>query len=197
MNADGILRVTKALGDRLTQALDDANMPGKVFIGPLDDPDASGAALVLFLYRIIPSASLRNREHRVPSSTPPPAVNVFRNALPLDLYYLVTVGTTQGPSEETPLHWLGVAIQAIQAEPDVTGPAVNHEAVHVTVEPLTTDEASRIWALFPNANYRTSVAYLATPVWIDPLLPEPVAGAVVEDRLFDGQKVGKTGEAVL
>ena len=189
MKADGILRVTEALRDRLTLALAAAGMPGSVFVGPLDDPDASGAALVLFLYRIIPSASLRNREHRVPSSTPPPAVSVFRNALPLDLYYLVTVGTTQGSSEETPLHWLGVAIQAIQAEPDVTGLAVNHEAVHVTIEPLTTEEASRIWALFPNANYRTSVAYLATPVWIDPLLPEPVAAAVVEDQLLAGQKV--------
>jgi hypothetical protein len=197
MNADGILRVTKALRDRLSQALADAGMPGSVFVGPLDDPDAGGAALVLFLYRIIPSPSLRNREHRVPASTPPPAVNVYKNALPLDLYYLVTVGTTQGSSEEMPLHWLGVAIQAIQAAPDVTGAAVNHEAVHVTVEPLTTEKASRIWALFPNANYRTSFAYLATPVWIDPLLPEPVAGAVVEDHLFDGQKVEKIKEAVL
>ena len=191
MNADGILRVTKALSDRLSQALTDAGMPGSVFVGPLDDPDATGAALVLFLYRILPSASLRNREHRVPSSTPPPVVNVFRNALPLDLYYLVTVGTTQGPSEETPLHWLGVAIQALQANPDVTGAAVNHETVHVSIEPLTTEEASRIWALFPNANYRTSIAYLATPVWIDPLQLEPVAGAVVEDRLLEGQKVEK------
>ncbi|HJQ36761.1 MAG TPA: DUF4255 domain-containing protein [Thermoanaerobaculia bacterium] len=196
MNADGILRVTKALGDRLTQALSDAGMPGTVFVGPLDDPDAGGAALVLFLYRILPSASLRNREHRVPSGTPPPPVIVYRNALPLDLYYLVTVGTTPGQSEETPLHWLGVAIQALQAEPDVTGPAVNHEAVHVTIEPLTTEEAGRIWALFPNANYRTSIAYLATPVWIDPLQPEPVAGAVVQDSLLEGQKVEKIEEAV-
>jgi len=189
MNADGIFRVTRTLRDRLTQALADAGMPGSVFVGPLDDPDATGAALVLFLYRIIPSASLRNREHRVPSGTPPPLVDVYRNALPLDLYYLVTVGTTQGSSEETPLHWLGVAIQAIQAEPDLTGPAVNHEAVHLTVEPLTTEEASRIWALFPNANYRTSVAYLATPVWIDPPAPEAVAGPVVEDQLRAAQKV--------
>lgn len=188
MNADGILRVTKALRDRMNQALTDAGMPGTVFVGPLDDPDAASAALVLFLYRVIPSATLRNREHRVPSSTPPPPVLVFRNALPLDLYFLVTVGTTPGSSEETPLHWLGVAIQALQAEPDVTGPDVNHEAVHITLEPLTTEEASRIWALFPNANYRTSVAYLATPVWIDPLQPEPVAAAVVEDQLLVGQR---------
>ena len=193
MNADGILRVTKALRDRLSQALAAAGMPGTVFVGPLDDPDASGAALVLFLYRIVPSATLRNREHRVPSSPPtPPPVDVYRNALPLDLYFLLTVGTRPGQSEETPLHWLGVAMQAIQAAPDVSGSDVNHEAVHVTIEPLTTDEASRIWALFPTANYRTSIAYLATPVWIDPPRPEPPAGLVVEDQLFAGPKVAET-----
>lgn len=198
MNADGIFRVTKALRDRLTQALTDAGMPGSVFVGPLDDPDVGNAALVLFLYRIAPSATLRNREHRVPVTPPPPPappsppVNVYRNSLPLDLYYLLTVGTAPGPSsEETPLRWLGVAMQALQAAPDVTGPDVNHEAVHVTLEPLTTEEASRIWALFPNANYRTSVAYLATPVWIDPLAPEVLARIVVEDQLFAGQKVAE------
>jgi Pvc16 N-terminal domain len=191
VNADGILRVTHALSERLRQALADAGMPGTVFVGPLDDADASGAALILFLYRIAPSATLRNREHHVPSPTPPPPVRVFKNALPLDLYYLVTVGTTQGPSEETPLRWLGVAMQAIQATPDLTGAEVDHETVHVTLEPLTTEEASRIWALFPNANYRTSVAYLATPVWIDPLVPEATAAPVTEDQLFAGSKAGE------
>lgn len=191
MNGDGILRVTRALRDRLKQALADAGMPGTVFVGPLDDPDAGGAALVLFLYRIVPSATLRNREHRVPASTPPPVVNVFKNAMPLDLYYLLTVGTTAGSSEETPLHWLGVAVQALQSAPDITGTDVNHEAVHVTFESLTTEEASRIWALFPNANYRTSVAYLATPVWIDPLVPEPVAARIVEDQLVAGHKAAQ------
>lgn len=58
----------------------------------------------------------------------------------------------------------------------------------MTLEPLTTEEASRIWALFPTANYRTSVVYLATPVWIDPLLPEIVGAPVVVDVLRDGSK---------
>jgi hypothetical protein len=191
VKADAILRVTVALKKRLEDALAAALIPGIVFVGPLDDADASGAALILFLYRILPSATLRNREHRVPSSTPPPAVLVFRNALPLDLYYLVTVGTVTGSSEEAPLHSLGVAIQALQNDPDLTGTAVNQEAVHVTLESLTTDEAGRIWALFPNANYRTSVAYLATPVWIDPQDPEPEAVAVREDRLRAGEKAAE------
>jgi hypothetical protein len=188
VTADALLRITEALRDRLTAALALSGVPGTVFVGPLDDPDAGGAALTLFLYRVVPNASLRNREHRVPSSTSE-QVKVFQNALPLDLYYLLTVGSTPGASEETLLQALGFAIQALQIEPDLTGPDVNYETVRVTLEPLTTDEASRIWTLFPTANYRTSIAYLATPVWIDPPQATPSAAPVREDQLVAGSKV--------
>ena len=184
MKADAIKLVTVALQERLKAALTASGVTGTVFVGPLDDPDVGNAALILFLYRIIPNATLRNSEHRVPSSIVPPPVQVFRNSLPLDLYFLVTVGTTPGaPGEEEPLRKLGFVMQALQADPELTGAPVAQETVHVTLEPLTTEEASRIWALFPTANYRTSIAYLASPVWIDPQVPEPVAAQVVQDRL--------------
>ena len=47
--------------------------------------------------------------------------------------------------------------------------------VRVSLDPVSTEEMSRIWTLFPTANYRTSVAYVASPVWIDP--DQPPAGA--------------------
>jgi hypothetical protein len=185
MSANAIYQATRALRLRLEQVAGN----GKVFVGPLDDPDVGGASLILFLYRIMPNASLRNREHRVPSNAPPPPVVVLANPLPLDLYYLVTVGTSPGTNEEVLLRVLGSAMQSLQVDPELTGPDVGHEAVHVSLEPLTTEETSRIWALFPTANYRTSIAYLASPVWIDP--QQPVAGAslVVEDRLNVGARV--------
>jgi hypothetical protein len=189
MKGDAILRVTTALRDRLQSALDDANVPGDVFVGPLDDKDVHAAPLILFLYRIVPNPSLRNRERRVPATTPPD-VDVFRNSLPLDLFYLLTVGSAEG-SEETLLRPLGLAMQALQLRPELTGPGIHHETVRVTLEPLTTEESSRIWALFPAANYRTSVAYLASPVWIDPLEPEPSAAPVVDDRLHAGNQPGE------
>ena len=186
MSGDAIKLVTDAFRRRLEVALSRSTIPGTVFVGPLDDADASGAALVLFLYRIIPSATLRNRDHTIVTSTPPPII--FRNSLPLDLYYLVTVGTIPGSSEETLLSALGFAMQEIQVNPDLTGPTINHQTVHVSLEPLTTEESSRIWALFPTANYRTSVAYLATPVWIDPELPVPPAQPVTQDQLRAGPR---------
>ena len=185
MKADAILRVTNALRRRLEFALVSSGVPGTVFVGPLDDADSSGASLILFLYRIMPNANLRNREHRISSSGSPP-VEVFQNALPLDLYFLVTVGTTPGSSEETLLQALGSVMQALQAVPDLTGAEINNETVHVSLEPLSTEESSRIWALFPTANYRTSVAYIATPVWLDPKTPEPASAPVIQEQLYAG-----------
>jgi hypothetical protein len=190
MSANQILLVTEALRDRLSLALASSGVPGTVFVGPLDDADASGAALILFLYRIVPNASLRNREHRVPTGGVPPVL-VFQNSLPLDLYFLVTVGTTPGSSEETLLRALGFAMQSLQVDPNLSGPNVGHETVHVSLESLTTEEASRIWALFPTANYRTSIAYLATPVWIDTPLPMSIGAPVMQDQLLAGSKVAE------
>jgi hypothetical protein len=59
----------------------------------------------------------------------------------------------------------------------------------VSLEPISTEEMSRIWTLFPVVNYRTSVAYLATPVWIDPRNPPLVAARVINDRLGAGARL--------
>ena len=187
MSAAAIIQVTSALRARLETALTNSTVPGTVFVGPLDDADASGAALVLFLYRLVPSPTLRNREHVVANPSPQPPT-VFKNSLPLDLYYLVTVGTVPNASEEIMLQALGFVMQEIQNDPELTGPVVNHQTVHLSLGPLTTEESSRIWALFPTANYRTSIAYCASPVWIDPPQPPLVAGPVVENVLRAGAK---------
>jgi hypothetical protein len=181
MSANALFNTTHALSGRLQSALTASAVPGTVFIGPLDDPDAAGAALILFLYRVTPNATLRNRERRVLDASTPPQTVVYQNSLPLDLYFLITVGTRPGQSEEPLLRALGYAMRELQVDPDLTGPALNYETVHVSLEPLTTDEISRVWTLFPAVNYRTSVAYVVSPVWIDPAQPPAVAERVAED----------------
>jgi hypothetical protein len=194
MSADAIFNVTRALNERLEAALALSGVPGNVFVGPLDDPDASGAALILFLYRMIPNASLRNREHRIVNIAPPPQIIVHRDSLPLDLYYLITVGTRPGQSEQPMLRALGYAIRELQSDPNLTGPNVDHETVHLSLEPLTTEEVSRVWALFPAVNYRTSVAYVVSPVWIDPAQPPMQRAEVIEDE-FRAAPGGMEGHA--
>lgn len=192
MNGDAIEKVTLALRDRLVIALSNGGIFNpSVFVGPLDDAQVGPAMLILFLYRIVPNANLRNSEHTVATGEPRP--KVYRNSLPLDLYYLITAGQIEGAepsdgSEERALIYLGLAMQELQATPMLTGPQVQHQAVNVSLEPLSTDESSRIWNLFPTANYRTSIAYLASPVWIDPLDPGAIGRPVVVDSLHAGHK---------
>lgn len=184
MSAEAIYNVTIALRDRLKAAVNGHGVSGNVFVGPPNEV-SNGADLILFLYRVVPCATLRNREHRVASMDPKGSV-VYRNALPFDLYFLITVGATPAPGEEPLLRALGYAIQALQLDPNLVGTPVSQETIHVTLEPLSTEESSRIWALFPTANYRTSVAYVASPVWIDPLQQEPEAAPVTTDALNAG-----------
>jgi Pvc16 N-terminal domain len=189
MSANAIFNVTQALKERLQQALLDAMDPGTVFVGPLDDIDAKGASLILFLYRIAPNPSLRNREHIVLANSPPLDTIVYDNALPLILHYLITVGTRDGTAEDPLLRLLGFAMRALNDTPELTGPKIGHETVRVSLEPISTEEMSRIWTLFPVVNYRTSVAYVATPVWIDPRDPPLVAARVINDRLGAGARL--------
>jgi hypothetical protein len=191
MSATAIYDVTQAFRERLRQALAEAGLPGSgdVFVGPLDDPQAQGASLILFLYRIAPNPSLRNNEHRVVSSNPPPDVIVYDNSLPLTLHYLVTTGTRPVTDQDPLLSVLGFAMRDLNEDPDLSGPGVDHESVRVSLEPVSTEEMSRIWTLFPTANYRTSVAYVASPVWLDPKNPPAVAGRVIEDRLDAGSRL--------
>ncbi len=188
MNANAIVRVTEALRDRLAAALAASAVPGDVFVGPLDDPDATGAKLILFLYRVMPNPTLRNREHRVVTANPAQPAIVFQNALPLDLYFLLTVGTNPAGSEETLLGGLGFAMQSLQFDPELGGSGLAYENVRVSLEPLNTDEIGRIWSLFPTANYRTSVAYVASPVWIDPPAVPFAPAPVTQDTLRSGDK---------
>jgi hypothetical protein len=189
MKGDALRKVSLALKQRLDAALAQANIAGTVFVGSLDDTNMGNAPLGLFLYRISPNPDLRNREHRVAAAgaTPNQPAIVFRNALPVDLHFLLTVGKNAVIAEETLLYALGVAMQTLQSEPELSGPQVEFETIRISFESLTTEESSRIWALFPQANYRTSVAYLASPVWIDPLQVRPEGAPVLEDALFAGQ----------
>ncbi len=191
MKSDAIAKATVALHDRLKSALKSGGVGGDVFVGPLDDPASRASPLTLFLYRITPNPSLRNREHRVSSAAQPPVI-VHQNSLPLDLCFLLTVGANPGVPDDPLLKALGLAMQDLQAAPDLTGPDVGYETVRVTLESLTTEEASRIWSLFPTANYRTSIALLASPVWIDPAAPTTEAAAVT-DASLSGRKPEEAG----
>jgi hypothetical protein len=157
-----------------------------VLFGPLDQDKSSfdeSKAFVLFPYRVVANADQRNREHEVPPN-PDDADQqhavVYDEALPLDVYFLLSA-PRGGAAEWSGPRELGSAMQALNV-PANTGLIVEGEIVHLSLEPVTTEEMGRIWSLFPSINYRTSVVYLATPVWIDPKQPKVVGPPVTHER---------------
>lgn len=184
MDANAIRSVSAALETILERAI-----RGNVYVGPLDDPGASSASAVLFLYRVSVNADLRNSSHSVLGTTG--STIVYDGSLPLDLHYLLTAGTLQTGGELEALGVLGVAMQALNDAPYLVGVPVQGETVRVSLDPITSEEMSRIWTLFPTVNYRTSVAYLASPVWIDPAVTHEPAGPVVHEQY----RVGHAGPA--
>lgn len=196
MSAEAILQVTNAIKSRLDAAMAEAvagtgHTPTTAYVGPLDDADAASAGLVLFLYRVLPNQNLRNVPHTVSVSSPAPGAPVFRsleNALALDLHYILTVGPRQQAGEPESLRRLGFAMRALNDAPMLVGSAVGGETIRISLDSATTEEMSRVWALFPTANYRTSVLYLASPVWIDPAVPPDQPPSVVAQGLMAGQE---------
>jgi hypothetical protein len=188
MDFNAISRVTEAMKKLLDQALRaENNGANSVFVGPLDDPSAADAKMVLFLYRIAVNADLRRGLHEVIAPQPDQPPVTHENSLPLDLYYLITAGTQTAGGELTDLSLLGRAMQALNDSPVLAGPDVQNETVWITLDAVPSEEMGRIWSLFPTVNYRTSVVYLATPVWIDPEQPPTGSAPVVEEPHLVGQ----------
>ena len=158
-----IQAVTLAIRDLLLEALHaDRSIPANsfsVYVGP---PDAGRTddELILFLLRINPNGELRNADHARPGAG-------ADAALPLDLHYLVTAGQPANVTSTEGLSRLGQAIRAIESASPLSVPNAGQDAVWLSLEPMSTDELSRIWGLFPNYNGRSSFVFRAGPVWIE------------------------------
>lgn len=179
-----IQAVTEAIRDLLVTALHDSvGAPTgtfTVFVGP-PDADNDQDELILFPMRITPSAALRNADRIRPFPTAADPPRKVEPAVPLEVHYLVTAGSPQNSTAADGLRRLGQAIQAIEAASPIAVPIVFQDAVWLSLDPLSIDDLSRIWGLFPNFNCRTSFAVLASPIWIDPLRIREAAGPVITD----------------
>jgi hypothetical protein len=182
MDFNAINTVTTALKTLLEMALDPTGSGVQhVFVGPLDDSAGDKLNVHLFLYRVAVNADLRSTDHVVPAATSNQPPTIYRGSLPLDLYYLLTVSTKGSASELGDLTMLGQAMQVLNDAPILSGASVKNETVRISLDPVGSEEMSRVWTLFPTANYRTSVVYLLSPVWIDPALPQTTGVPVVEE----------------
>jgi Pvc16 N-terminal domain len=182
-----IQAVTEAIRDVLQSALNDSmGMPQGTFTAFIGPPDIKNDddELILFLMRVTPSAEHRNAERirRWPTQADPP--RRIDMAVAMDLHFLATAGSPQNTTASDGLRRLGFAIQAIESASPISVPSAFQDAVWLSIEPLSTDELSRIWGLFPNFNCRTAFVFCASPVWIDPRrIADPAVPVVNSDTM--------------
>jgi hypothetical protein len=172
--------VSRAIADLIAASLANAPglSPGAFTIGFA--LDGANAHLILFPYVITPAPELRNAERLRPDPDDADALRRFDPAVPVELHYLVTTGAELGASE-TGFALLAGAIRALEQASPLAAPSAFQAAVWLSLLPMTSDEMSRIWGLFPSQDARPSLAFRASPVWIDPRLPVEPAQPVTSD----------------
>ena len=137
-------------------------------LSPRDVNQTSNIRLTLFLYSIAPAVALRN-DLEIPGS------QAFSGELsePLDLYYLLTAfgAQTQDPSDQTldAQLLLGFAMRVffdngILAGSTLQGDFRPDEELRLTLQPMTVEDLTRIWSVFPDSVLRASVSFLLTPI---------------------------------
>lgn len=185
--------VTTAIINRIKASLENQQgVAADSFVVSLASPDESGSAaadLDLFLYLITPDSELRNAARLHPHPTPDDPPQLFAPAVPVELRFLATTGA-KAPSGAPGLARLAGAIRAVEASSPLSVPIAFQEAVWLSLLPLNTDEMARIWGLFPNQNCRSSFAFRASPVWIDPRDPVPASTAVSDDGFHSAPRQG-------
>lgn len=155
-----------------------------VHVGAPISADVGTRPVSLFLFHILPNAELRNAPRLAPPGEDGSMIDPNRfDALPLDLRYLISVHRPTVSTDAIELEQLGRMMARLHTDPTLGGALLPGQEVRLTLEPYSMEELSRIWSLFPNQAYRSSVVYLASPVYID--ARELLLGAPVVDRRFD------------
>ncbi|HLL31184.1 MAG TPA: Pvc16 family protein [Allosphingosinicella sp.] len=169
MSAAAIFDTTMALARRIRDA---AGL--EVHIGSPLRREMGTARVALTLVHIQPNAALRNTPvfRAPPPSAPVTAAASPVAAIPFDLHFLITCYRVPAPGGVAPpepgeLASLGQIIRVLYADPILTGSALPGQDVRLSSESHSLEDMNRIWGLFPEEPFRTSIVYLASPIFIE------------------------------
>ncbi|MFD7783618.1 DUF4255 domain-containing protein [Streptomyces nojiriensis] len=178
-NALAVPAVTAALTTLVQNAVDGLGInPGPVVVpGPLDDT-GDQARVGVHLYRVSRNAPLSLAD--LPTRSSAGHLRQKPRAA-LDLHYLFTFrGSNEWETQQllartaAALHTLPYVTATLLADAETAHPEIANndlaqadEPVRVTPEALSTDELSRLWALFPPATFTVTLAVTAGPVLVD------------------------------
>jgi hypothetical protein len=152
--------------------------------------------LTLFLYRLIENADLKNREGAVVPE-PGGTLRKDRPPLTLDAYYLLTAHAAGDPDLLAAHRAISRAMRVFYDNGILEGsllraanPNTGLDAtsvLRVTLNPISMEDMTRIWSVFPDTPFELSVTYLVTPIEIESA--GDFTGAPVVDQIHEhGQR---------
>lgn len=199
-DANAIANVGQTLVDRLDERLTDPIADPRVeLMSPADVEEGSDVRVTLHLYEVAENEHMRNQPAAAPTADAAPTAEPLR----LDLHYLLTAYPSDVEDETantTDQHeMLGRAMQILAELSTIPGAELegefrDDETVSVSILPNSTDAAVNVWNTFEQRPYRPSVAYLVTPVVIDPVDDEPIGRVAERDLRYTVPGHGETGE---
>jgi hypothetical protein len=141
----------------------------------LESPKTAGDKLLtLFLYKVLESPELKNAERQVVTRADGSLVE-RRAPLTLDAYFLLTahakpdlLNAHQALSRAMRVFFdNGVLHGSLLRAQGTTRGLTADSVLRITLNPITMEDMTRIWSVFPDTPYEISVTYLVTPVIID------------------------------
>lgn len=180
--------VSRTLVDLLKNNLTDVS--GRI---ALASPKSAGTNLLtLFLYKVTENPDLKNRERHV-AAQPDGSLSQRPAPLTLDTYYLLTAHAGEPPDPLEAHRALSRAMRVFHDNGILQGSLLRSDdpstgltagsIIRVTLNPITMEDMTRIWSVFPDTPYELSVTYLVTPVEIDSR--REFTGAPVVDQIHE------------
>jgi len=167
------------------------NLPA-VAIDLLSPKHPGANRLTLFLYKVLENPDFKNAASRSVTTGPDGKLTEKRPPLTVDLYYLLTAHS--GSSSLLEAHTaLSRAMRVFYDNGVLSGSLLRAEnpskgltadaTLRLTLNPISMEDMTRIWSVFPDTPYEISVTYLVTPVSIESSREE--TGAPVVDQFHE------------
>jgi Pvc16 N-terminal domain len=182
--------VSRTLLDLLKNNLPDLKAANRIALA--SPKNAGSNLLTLFLYKVTESPDLKNAERQVVRQ---PNGQVLERPAPLslDTYYLLTAHAGDPPDQLEAHRALSRAMRVfydngilqgsqLRADDPSTG-LTESSVLRITLNPISMEDMTRIWSVFPDVPYEISVSYLVTPVEIDSR--REITGAPVVDQIHE------------
>ena len=170
MDEQTIKDVSQTLLDLL-----DNNLPDTIPVALLSPKNPGSNRLTLFLYKVLETPDFKNAPLQTLRTTSDGKLIETRPPLTLDLYYLLTAhsGTSSLINAHIALSRAmrifydnGVLQGSLLRADDGTTGLTRDSVLRLTLNPITMEDMTRIWSVFPDTPYEISVTYLVTPVQI-------------------------------